>query len=143
MAGDIIFLMRSDQAHALPFRESARGCVRRATFETRSTGNLSVSNQKSFRTTSERWQEEDWKNRECDEDYLLNNVRIVGQVWFRGQRSCDHGLVPGLYREKTRENLHKQPGSPTRPRMRRATDSMSCLIWNTNCGLTSPAMATS
>jgi hypothetical protein len=67
---------------------------------------------KVIRTTTERWQEEDWKNRERDEDYLLNNDRIVGQVWFRGQRNCDHGLVPGLYREKTRDNLHKQPGSP-------------------------------
>jgi hypothetical protein len=68
---------------------------------------------KAVSTTSERWQEDDWKGTECDEDYLLNNVRIVGQVWFRGQRNCDHGLQPGLYRSGTRVNLHKQPGSPT------------------------------
>lgn len=66
----------------------------------------------AIRTTSERWQEADWRSAECDEDYLLNNVRIVGQVWFRGQRNCDHGLQPGLYRASTRANLHKQQGSP-------------------------------
>src|SRR5271170_3137658 len=68
---------------------------------------------KVIRTTSERWQEEDWQNIEHDEDYLLNDARIVGQVWFRGQRNCDHGLVPGLYRENTRKNLHKRAGSPS------------------------------
>ena len=66
----------------------------------------------AIRAISERWQEDDWKSAECDEDYLLNNVRIVGQVWFRGQRSCERGLQPGLYRPKIRVNLVKQPGSP-------------------------------
>ena len=67
---------------------------------------------KAIRTTSERWQEEDWKATEADEDILLNNVRIVGQVWFRGHVDCDLSLRPGLYRESTRRYLHKLPGSP-------------------------------
>jgi len=67
---------------------------------------------KAIRSTSDRWQEADWRATECDEDYLFNNVRIVGQVWFRGQRNCEHGLQPGLYRPKTSQNLRKQPGSP-------------------------------
>jgi hypothetical protein len=63
-------------------------------------------------TTSERWQEEDWQNVECDADILLNHVRIVGQIWFRGHQNCDLSLRPGLYRESTRKHLCKQPGSP-------------------------------
>ena len=66
----------------------------------------------AVRTVSERWQEIDWKRAECDEEYLLNNVRLVGQIWFRGQPSCDLSLRPGLYRENTRKCLHKHPGSP-------------------------------
>jgi hypothetical protein len=34
---------------------------------------------------SERWQEEDWKDVELDKKVRLNDARIVGQVWFRGQ----------------------------------------------------------
>jgi hypothetical protein len=64
------------------------------------------------RTTSERWQQEDWKATERDEDELLNHVRIVGQVWFRGQPNCDLSLRPSLYRERTIRYLHKQPKSP-------------------------------
>jgi hypothetical protein len=67
---------------------------------------------KAIRSTSERWQEEDWKDTECDEEVLLNNVRIVGQIWFRGHLSCDLSLRPGLYRESTWKNLRKQHGSP-------------------------------
>jgi hypothetical protein len=67
---------------------------------------------KVIRDISERWQEEDWKATECDEDVLLNNVRIVGQIWFRGHAACDPSLRPGLYRESTRKHLLKQPGSP-------------------------------
>jgi hypothetical protein len=59
-----------------------------------------------------RWQEQDWKETECDEEELLNDVRIVGQVWFRGQSSSDRSLSPGLYREGTYKNLLKQTGSP-------------------------------
>jgi hypothetical protein len=62
--------------------------------------------------TSTRWQQEDWKRIEDDETDLLNPVRIVGQVWFRGQRSVEHGLQPGLYRKGTRKNLVKNDGSP-------------------------------
>lgn len=51
--------------------------------------------------TSARWEHEDWKDREADELDVLNPVRIVGQVWFRGQRDVTHGLRPGLYREST------------------------------------------
>jgi hypothetical protein len=65
-----------------------------------------------IRNTTGRWQEADWKATEGDDLYLLNNVRLVGQVWFRGQRNCGHGLQPGLYRAKTSEYLCKQPGSP-------------------------------
>jgi hypothetical protein len=43
---------------------------------------------------------------------LLNIARIVGQVWFRGQRNELHGLQPGLYRESTRKHLQKGSGSP-------------------------------
>ncbi len=67
---------------------------------------------KIIQATTERWQEEDWKESECDEEVLLNNVRIVGQVWFRGHLDCDLSLRPGLYREPTRKNLLKQTGSP-------------------------------
>lgn len=51
---------------------------------------------KAIRTTSEHWQEEDWKNRECDEDYLLNIVRIVGQVVVpsRSNRLKTQGCAP-------------------------------------------------
>jgi len=92
---------------------------------------------KAIRTTTERWQEEDWNDREHDEDYLLNSVRIVGQVWFRGQRNCDHGLIPGLYRLKTRNNLRKQPGSPV-PVDEEANRFDELFDLNTSCGLTSP-----
>lgn len=44
--------------------------------------------------TSARWEHEDWKDREFDEQDVLNPVRIVGQVWFRGQRDVTHGLRP-------------------------------------------------
>jgi hypothetical protein len=71
---------------------------------------------KAIRTTSERWQEEDWKNTERDEVYLLNNVRIVGQIWFRGHLNCDLSLRPGLYRTGTSKYLRKQPGSPIPPK---------------------------
>ncbi len=67
---------------------------------------------KAIRTTSERWQEEDWKDKECNEEFILNNVRIVGQIWFRGHHNCDLSLRPGLYRKGTRKYLHKQSGSP-------------------------------
>jgi hypothetical protein len=62
--------------------------------------------------TSGRWQEVDWKRDEDDERDLLNIARIVGQVWFRGQRNVQHGLQPGLYRESTRKHLSKQDDSP-------------------------------
>ena len=43
---------------------------------------------------------------------MLNPARIVGQVWFRGQRNVEHGLQPGLYRKGTWKNLLKNDGSP-------------------------------
>jgi hypothetical protein len=55
---------------------------------------------------------EDWNKRECDDDLLLNNARIVGQVWFRGHASWDRSLQPGLYRSQLHAALAKQPGSP-------------------------------
>jgi hypothetical protein len=67
----------------------------------------------AIRTTSERWQAEDWRDRERDEVYLLNDVRIVGQIWFRGHINCELSLRPGLYRKRTREFIRKQNGSPT------------------------------
>lgn len=67
---------------------------------------------KKARDTTERWQKEDWRDAESDEDVLFNNVRIVAQVWFRGQPSLDLSLRPGLYREKTYVNLRKLSGSP-------------------------------
>jgi hypothetical protein len=62
---------------------------------------------------SELWQEEDWKNKETDPDYELNNARIVGRVWFRGHKDPTLSLRPGLYRDSTWTNLRKQPGSPS------------------------------
>jgi len=67
---------------------------------------------KTIRDTSECWQEDDWIDRESDETMLLNDVRIVGQIWFRGQDTSDLSLQPGLYRKETRKNLLKQPNSP-------------------------------
>jgi hypothetical protein len=66
--------------------------------------------------TSARWQQEDWKDREADELDVLNPVRIVGQVWFRGQSNVTHGLRPGLYRESTWKYLRKKEGSPQPPK---------------------------
>ncbi len=65
-----------------------------------------------IRETSERWQQEDWKDTERDEEALLNHVRIVGQVWFRGHRTCDLSLRPGLYRDDIVKGLCKQTSSP-------------------------------
>src|SRR5665213_852717 len=62
--------------------------------------------------TSARWQQEDWKHREADVRDVLNIARIVGQVWFRGQRNPQHGLQPGLYRNSTWKYLLKNDGSP-------------------------------
>lgn len=58
------------------------------------------------------WEKADWKQYEDDEQELLNPVRIVGQVWFRGQRNPAHGLEPGLYRESLRKHLVKPTTSP-------------------------------
>lgn len=69
---------------------------------------------KVIRETSERWQEGDWKEKEGDEELLLNDVRIVGQTWFRGHRTCDLSLRPGLYRSSTIKHLRKQRESSTR-----------------------------
>jgi hypothetical protein len=65
-----------------------------------------------IRSISQRWQEADWMSAESDDEQLLNNVRIVGQVWFRGHSKRTHKLKPGLYRESTYRNLAKQKGSP-------------------------------
>jgi hypothetical protein len=66
----------------------------------------------AVRTISERWQKDDWTRIECDEEYFLNHVRIVGQIWFRGHLDCSLSLRPGLYRESTRKFLAKHPDSP-------------------------------
>src|SRR6185437_14041984 len=60
--------------------------------------------------TSARWEHEDWKDKEADEQDVLNPARIVGKVWFRGQRDVNHGLQPGLYRESTWKYLRKNEG---------------------------------
>jgi hypothetical protein len=62
---------------------------------------------------SEEWQKDDWRSRAQDDEYLLNNCRLVGQAWFRGHQSADQSLQPGLYREATRENLCKPTESPS------------------------------
>jgi hypothetical protein len=67
---------------------------------------------KQVQEVSERWQKEDWKRVELDDDMLFNDVRIVGQVWFRGQRDLGLTLRPGLYRQGTYQYLAKHPGSP-------------------------------
>jgi hypothetical protein len=61
---------------------------------------------------SQGWQEEDWQGRETDEEYALNNSRLVGQAWFRGHMSTDLSLQPGLYRGEVYSNLLKGPRSP-------------------------------
>ncbi len=66
--------------------------------------------------TSARWEHEDWKDRECDELDVLNPVRIVGQLWFRGQSNVAHGLRPALYRESTWKYLRKSEASPQPPK---------------------------
>jgi len=68
---------------------------------------------RQIQDVSDRWQKEDWKQYESDEEELLNPVRIVGQIWFRGQPDLTLSLRPGLYREKTYQNLRKLSGSPT------------------------------
>ncbi len=70
------------------------------------------------RLISRRWQETDWVNTESDGRVLLNNARIVGQVWFRGHSKRAHKLKPGLYRESTYGNLSKQAHSPVPPNKR-------------------------
>ena len=67
---------------------------------------------REVQSISDRWQQEDWRREEADEEMLFNDVRIVGQVWFRGQRHLDLTLRPGLYRKETYEGLFKQVGSP-------------------------------
>ncbi len=52
------------------------------------------------RKVAESWQDEDWRERSRDEDYALNDTRIVGQVWFRGHGGCELSLKPRLYREE-------------------------------------------
>jgi hypothetical protein len=78
----------------------------------RGTNTLSISKISEFveyvNETSVRWQDEDKRDRADDEDLELNVARIVGQVWFRGQRNCDLSLRPGLYRRDTLEALSKQ-----------------------------------
>jgi hypothetical protein len=64
------------------------------------------------RQITDDWQKEDWIGIESDEDYVMNDARIVGQVWFRGHRDCRLSLRPGLYREATRAQIGKQAGSP-------------------------------
>jgi len=66
----------------------------------------------AVRVIAESWQEEDWIKVERDPDDVLNHTRIVGQVWFRGQSDPNSSLRPGLYRESTKRDLNKQPGSP-------------------------------
>ena len=61
---------------------------------------------------SDSWQKTDWVEAEEDDESLLNNVRLVGQAWFRGHSSCEFSLRPGLYREGTKRYLAKQPTSP-------------------------------
>jgi len=57
--------------------------------------------------TSKKWQDVDIKKRELDDESFLNDARIVGQTWFRGQGSSRLSLRPGLYREDTWEHLKK------------------------------------
>jgi hypothetical protein len=63
-----------------------------------------------------RWERADWKKQEAEDEDVLNAARIVGQVWFRGQRNVADGLQPGLYREKTWKHLRKNDGSPQPPK---------------------------
>jgi hypothetical protein len=60
------------------------------------------------RDVSDGWQEHDLNERERNEQYSLNDARIVGQVWFRGQRDWTRSLKPGLYREDTWKFLRKK-----------------------------------
>lgn len=90
--------------------------------------------------TSDQWQRDDWSAKEKDDDYLLNNARLVSQVWFRGHRTNDLSLQPGLYRESTWLTLAKGVSSPKPEQDDGAVCSKNCSTWNTNSELTSLVM---
>ncbi len=64
------------------------------------------------RELSDAWQKEDWLARECDAEFLLNNARIVGGIWFRGHADTNLSLRPGLYRDSLFKDIQKQDDSP-------------------------------
>lgn len=60
------------------------------------------------RERTESWQKDDRIFRQDDDELILNNARIVSQVWFRGHRGCDLSLKPGIYRDETIKHLAKR-----------------------------------
>ncbi len=62
-----------------------------------------------------RWQDENLSLRKADASHVLNNARLVGQVWYRGQRNCIPSLRPGLYRDYTIKSLRKALDTSTEP----------------------------
>jgi FRG domain len=63
------------------------------------------------REKTQSWQKEDLIDRQADDELILNNARIVDQVWFRGHRDCLLSLKPGIYRAETTEHLAKRKAS--------------------------------
>lgn len=53
------------------------------------------------------WHAVDKEDYDGDAERILDNSKLVGEVWFRGHRTCDLSLRPGLYRESTIEEVLK------------------------------------
>lgn len=64
---------------------------------------------------TERWHRRDKEDYEGDVDRVLDNSKLVGELWFRGHRNCDLSLRPGLYRKSTTEGVLKA-GAKDRPK---------------------------
>ncbi len=56
---------------------------------------------------TEKWHRADKEDYEGDVDRVLDNSKLVGELWFRGHRNCDLSLRPGLYRKNITEGVLK------------------------------------
>ncbi len=64
-------------------------------------------------STAGKWHSEDKEDYDRDAERILDDSKLVGELWFRGHRNCDLTLRPGLYRESTVEEVLK-PGAKER-----------------------------
>jgi hypothetical protein len=60
---------------------------------------------------TEKWHHEDKEDYDTDAERILDNSKLVGELWFRGHRDCNLSLRPGLYRENTVEGVLKAGAS--------------------------------